>query len=224
MALNITKQCNTEFCRIIQYQFYRIGDSLHAVNKLMFTGFISFVESSGSTTKPINNMGEDCRVTRKKRKASITPESPTKRQRGASKPTEVAVEPVTAKGTKRKARTEREIPRKRLRSHYNITGASEPSELAVVLTAHGTKRKASTLTETASKKLKGANNDTDTSTGEATKVSVEACAERLPETPRTTRRTSCCDPAPSSSGPSTSSQSNWSTSFSVNTSRGKLTV
>lgn len=207
------------------------------INKLMFTGFISFVESSGSTTEPNNAMGEDCRVTRNKRKATINLESPRKRQRGANEPTEVTVEAVTAKGIKRKARTEGKIPKKRPRSHSNITSASEPTEVAVEdVMANGTKRKASTKTETPSKKQRGGNTDTNTNTDQPTKVSVEdvretesqkeASAEHLPETetPRTMRRESGCDLVPSSSNPSTSKQINRSTSDSVKTSRGTDSV
>ncbi|XP_070762050.1 serine/threonine-protein kinase pim-2-like [Enoplosus armatus] len=94
------------------------------MNKLMFTGFISLVEISGSTTEPNNGMG-DCRVTRSKRKASIKPESPRKRQRCASGPTEVAVEAVTAKGTKRKASTTRESPSKKQRGGSNNTNGCD---------------------------------------------------------------------------------------------------
>lgn len=197
------------------FNIKRTEDSLHAVNK--FTGFISLVESSGSSTKPNNSMGEDCRVTRCKRKASISHMPPRKRQRGASEPTtEVTVEAVTAKGTKRKARTEGEIPKKRLRSHNNITGASEATEVPVeAVTAKVTQRKAHS-------------NNVDTS--EPTKVSQsqkEASAEQQPAagTTRTKRRRrSGCDLSMSSSSPSTSTENNWSTSLSVDTSRGELIV
>lgn len=202
------------------FNIKRTEDSLHAVNK--FTGFISLVESSGSSTKPNNSMGEDCRVTRCKRKAGISQRPPRKRQRGASEQTtEVTVEAVTVKGTKRKARTEGEIPKKRLRSHIIITsniitGASEATEVPVeAVTAKGIQRKAHS-------------NNVDTS--EPTKVSQsqkETSAEQQPtaETTRTKRRRrSGCDLSTSSSSPSTSTENNWSTSLSVDTSRGELMV
>ncbi|XP_070762042.1 serine/threonine-protein kinase pim-2-like [Enoplosus armatus] len=87
--------------------------------------FESDSKISGSTTEPNNGMGEDCRVTRSKRKASIKPESPRKRQRCASGPTEVAVEAVTAKGTKRKASTTRESPSKKQRGGSNDTNGCD---------------------------------------------------------------------------------------------------
>lgn len=201
------------------------------INKLMFTGFISFIGSSGSTTKPNNTMGEDCRVPRNKRKAPINLKSARKRQRGASESTEVTVEAVTAKGIKRKARTGRGIPQKRQRSCSNTTGTSEPTDVVVEdVTANGTKRKAP------SKKQRGRNTDTTTNTDEPTKVKVEdvreterqkeANAEQLPatETPRMTGRESGCDLSPSSSDPSTSKQTNGRTSDSVKTSRGTESV
>ncbi|XP_070762029.1 serine/threonine-protein kinase pim-2-like [Enoplosus armatus] len=88
-------------------------------------------EISSSNAEPNNGMGEDCRVTRGKRKASNKPESPRKRQRRTSGPTEVAVEAVTAKGAKRKASTERESPSKKQRGHSNSCDISEPSGVAV---------------------------------------------------------------------------------------------
>lgn len=98
------------------FNIKRTEDSLHAVNK--FTGFMSLVESSGSSTKPNNSMGDDCRVTRCKRKASIGHMPPRKRQRGASEPTtEVTVEAVTAKGIQRK-------------THSNNVDTSEPTKVS----------------------------------------------------------------------------------------------
>lgn len=77
-------------------------------------------------------MEEDCRVTRCKRKASISHVSPRKRQRGDSEPTtEVAVEAVTDKGTKRKASTETQMPSENVKFHSKkLLDTSEPTEVS----------------------------------------------------------------------------------------------
>ncbi|XP_051285409.1 serine/threonine-protein kinase pim-1-like [Dicentrarchus labrax] len=62
-------------------------------------------ENNGSTPKPNNSPGEDCMVTRNKRKASINLESPRKRLKRACKRSEVPVEAKGPRGTKRKQKT-----------------------------------------------------------------------------------------------------------------------
>uniref|UniRef100_A0A8C4HS12 Serine/threonine-protein kinase n=1 Tax=Dicentrarchus labrax TaxID=13489 RepID=A0A8C4HS12_DICLA len=103
--------------------------------------FISFADSSGSnSTAPNTSMEDDCRVSNK-RKPCTSLGSPSKRLRKASESTEVEVEAVMAKGTKRKSSTQRESPKKKPRGHSND---SESTEVRVedVMT-RGTKRKAS---------------------------------------------------------------------------------
>uniref|UniRef100_A0A4W6DW17 non-specific serine/threonine protein kinase n=1 Tax=Lates calcarifer TaxID=8187 RepID=A0A4W6DW17_LATCA len=176
--------------------------------------------SSGGTLEPNNSLGESCKVTTDKRKASIRDESPRKKQKGVSKPTGVAVEAVTAKGTKRKAGNEEEIFVKKLKGHSNNAAISKPAE-------------AIPATETPSNKQRSGDNvaDTCTKTGEPTKASVENVketgnkkedgAEQLPapERPGTTVTEGGRDLSQSSSSPSTSTQENRSTTIYFKTSR-----
>ncbi|XP_044058543.1 serine/threonine-protein kinase pim-2-like [Siniperca chuatsi] len=146
-------------------------------------------ESSDSTTEPNNGMGEDCKMTRSKRKTSINQESPRKRQKGASEPTVMAVEAVMAKGTNRKARTERDVPKKRQKSHNNITGASEPTEVAVQAVAtKGTKRKSSTKRESPKKKQRGHSEPTEMQVEDVTANGTKRKANTEAETPSKKQR------------------------------------
>ncbi|XP_049448425.1 serine/threonine-protein kinase pim-2-like [Epinephelus fuscoguttatus] len=83
--------------------------------------------------KPKICQGEDSEVTSHKRKISLDhPESPRKRQRGSSEPTEVAVETVQAKGTKRKASTQTKTPSKKQRGDHCDANTDKPTEVSVV--------------------------------------------------------------------------------------------
>lgn len=149
--------------------------------------------------EPNSTLEEGYRVTINKREANILLESPRKRLRGACEPTEVTVEDVAAKGSKRKASAETETPSKKQRGGPNvtdtITNTSEPTTVSVVNVR-------------------------------ANKNKKEDSAAQLPatETPRTTRSERGCDPSQSSSSPSTSKQENGCTPFSVKTRRGKMRV
>ncbi|XP_040004695.1 serine/threonine-protein kinase pim-2-like [Xiphias gladius] len=86
--------------------------------------------------EPNSTLEEGYRVTINKREANILLESPRKRLRGACEPTEVTVEDVAAKGSKRKASAETETPSKKQRGGPNvtdtITNTSEPTTVSVV--------------------------------------------------------------------------------------------
>ncbi len=191
----------------------------------MFTVCLSFVESSGSTCQPNICTGPHCGVSGCNPSASLSLESPSKRQRDASETTEVAVEAVTARGTKRKSSTDRQSPVKKRRGGSSRTDTSNPSEVPVEsVKAHGTKRKADSEAETPGKKRRvgdtGTNWSGPTEVSAATKVLKVASAEHIkaPETPSTTRRKST-----RAGSPSTSRQDGGSSLYPFNTRKGKLT-
>ncbi len=192
----------------------------------MLTVCLSFVESSDSTCQPNIGTGQHCSLYGRKRKASASPESSSKRQRGASKTTEVAVEAVRARGTKRKSSTDRQSPLKKRKGCSSRTDTCNPSEVPVEsVKAHGTKRKADSEAETPGKRQRVG--DTSTNSSGPTQVSAEKKvlkeASAALETPSTTRRKSGCDLSTRACSPSTSSQDNGSSLYPFNTSKGKLT-
>ncbi|XP_027135437.1 serine/threonine-protein kinase pim-2 [Larimichthys crocea] len=100
---------------------------------LTLTGFVSFVELS--QTIPNIILGQDCMVTRNKRKTLLTTR---KKQRDACKRTEVSLEPVKVNGTKRKANSKAETASKKLRVDNKINTA-EPTKVPVKTESSGSK-------------------------------------------------------------------------------------
>ncbi|TMS19084.1 Serine/threonine-protein kinase pim-2 [Larimichthys crocea] len=80
-----------------------------------------------SQTIPNIILGQDCMVTRNKRKTLLTTR---KKQRDACKRTEVSLEPVKVNGTKRKANSKAETASKKLRVDNKINTA-EPTKVPV---------------------------------------------------------------------------------------------
>ncbi|KAE8298540.1 Serine/threonine-protein kinase pim-2 [Larimichthys crocea] len=91
-------------------------------------------KSKLSQTIPNIILGQDCMVTRNKRKTLLTMR---KKQRDACKHTEVSLEPVKVNGTKRKANSKAETASKKLRV-YKINTA-EPTKVPVKTESSGSK-------------------------------------------------------------------------------------